>query len=100
MTNETNPLIALMNDTLDALAARMIDDRAAMRANRFSDDDTDYFPARAETCYNLTFLLTQYPHDLDADDLLAALRTDDFLIAYRTCDLDLPLDETLHEFLA
>lgn len=81
----------LMLATLLALSTRMIDDAARIAADDFSDDDTDYFPARANAYAQLTFALTTC--DFTPLDMLDRLLHDyDFINDIITCDTNLPLD--------
>lgn len=85
----------LMRESMMILSDRITSDAARIFNDDYSDDDTDYFPARAATLARFIFILT------NADEsLLDALRDiatnrDNALDDYETCDIDMPLDDYL-----
>lgn len=84
----------MMIDSLDLLLDKMTADAAKLRANDFSDDDTDYFPARASIASTLIIHLTHIPHESTALDALAEMISSEyFLDDLTTCDYDIPLAE-------
>lgn len=68
-------------------------DIAALTDDRFSDDDTDYFPARADTLAYLIATMTaahEYPLSDAIHDLLTRDDHSDHLLDLPTCDFDTP----------
>jgi hypothetical protein len=105
MTN-TNPDFpefdtATLNTALHASIAQLIlalnDDAARIAADNYSDDDTDYFPARAATYSNLIALLTTADSIDDLPDSLAFMIDHDeyFLRDLDTADITLPITTLL-----
>lgn len=71
----------------------LINDMPALRDNAFSDDDTDYMPARARLLSSLISMLANIDDELrDSLDRLIADESHDFLDDLLCCELELPID--------
>lgn len=87
----------LMRESLMILSNRIQSDAARIFNDDFSDDDTDYFPARASTYARLTFILTNADDDADYITAMRDIQSnrDNSLDDLMTCDIALPIDEYL-----
>lgn len=95
MTNTTIPseseLRSIYIDSIRLLRDKTAADLTHLIDDNYSDDDTDYFPARAQTLSNLIADLTasyEYPLSQSIADTIAS---DDRLADLITCDFDFPL---------
>ena len=82
---------ALMMTTARILTTRMLHDIDRLANDDFSDDDTDYMPARANTVAALIFA-TASVDETPLESLTRLLASHDFIDDLLTCDTDLPLD--------
>jgi hypothetical protein len=81
---------ALLIDSHRILLSRINDDAERIYSDSFSDDDTDYFPARATILSHLTSILC----DIDtthADSMRRFFDDHEICIDLLTCDLDMPI---------
>lgn len=84
----------LLADSAAILASRIMTlDIPALRDDSFSDDDTDYFPARAQLLSLLIDMLANIDDSLH-ESLNRSLANDsnDLINALITCDINLPID--------
>lgn len=92
MTNEMIRTSIL--SSIHTLHTQIADDIARIDHRDFSDDDTDYFPARASMLTMLiTMMMNEHHTDLTTqlDDLLAITDPDDDrAMTMTTIDIDLP----------
>lgn len=90
LTDDT--ALHLMRSTLMLLAPAVAIDADRIIRDNFSDDDTDYFPARAAVLHKLIFTLTNLD-DIPHTELFRRLLADpDFVLDVITTDMNLPIN--------